>query len=119
MNYTKLLIYTLLFALFSCNSFQSVDSRINDFVTQIESDKKNMTETDWQEADLAIEQFKEELEAQKQDLTPNQISEANKAIGKYAGLRIKDGLKDLKNQLKDFGEQLEGAVQELVDTLDN
>lgn len=117
---------TLLFLFFmsflfniSCNAFNPIDSKINDFVTQIEGSKENMTENDWKEADLTIEKLKKELDEQKQDLTPEQISNANKAIGRYAGLRIKDGLFDLKDQLKDFGEQLEGAVKELTDTLDN
>ena len=103
----------------SCGSFTKLDERVDNYVNEIEINSKNMTENDWREADLTMEQLKIELDEQKQDLTPEQILKANKAIGRYAGLRIKDGMLDLKDQLKDFGEQLQGVVKELVDTLDN
>jgi hypothetical protein len=32
-------------------------------------------------------------------------------------LRIKQGIGDFKNQLKDLGNQLEGVIDELTDTL--
>jgi hypothetical protein len=117
MKYTKPFIYTLLFALFSCNTFQSVDSRLIDYVNDLETRSSTMSEKEWEEADMLIEQFKNELDENRENLSSDQISKANKAIGQYAGLRIKSGIKDFKDQLKDLSNQLEGVVQELVDTL--
>jgi hypothetical protein len=112
-------LYILFFSIViaSCDSFDSVDVRITNYVNEIEKNVGNMTANDWKEADLQMEVFQNELVESQMDLTEIQIGTANQAIGRYGGLRIKQGIGDFKNQLKDLGNQLEGVIDELTDTL--
>ena len=117
-NKLKYILFSISIFIFnSCDSFDTVDVRITKYVNEIEKNVGNMTANDWKEADLQIEVFQNELEESKLDLTEIQIGTANQAIGKYGGLRIKQGIGDFKNQLKDLGNQLEGVIEELTDTL--
>jgi len=116
-NTSKVVIFLIItFLHLSCDSFISVDNKVNSFVQDIESRKSTMTELDWEQADMAIEDFKKELDEKRSSLTDSQIQEANKAIGRYAGIRLKKGIGDFKEQLKDIGSQLEGVINELSDT---
>lgn len=100
----------------SCDSFTSVDSKVNSFVQDIEARQSTMTEFDWNQADLEVENYKQELYSSRSNLTESQIAETNKAIGKYAAIRLKHGIGIFKEQLKDVGSQLEGVINELSDT---
>lgn len=116
-NTLSLFCYILLFiSFYSCNTIQSVDARINEFVDAVSNNQSSMTKADWDEADQKLESFKIELETERSSLTNEQISNANKAIGRYAGLRLKKGMGEFGEQLKDLGEQIEGVMNELADT---
>ncbi len=107
----------LCFSFISCDNFESVDARVNKYVDQVAQLKSNMSESDWNQADLKMEAFKNEIEENRLNLTEAQILNANKAIGRYAGLRLKNGIEELGNQLKDLGGQIEGVINELSDTI--
>lgn len=120
MNKIKyLFIFSTFILQYSCTFFTELDVRLDTYVKEIEANSENMSEKDWEIADNQIESFKLELQESKSAMTTSQIEAANKAIGRYAGIRIKNGIKNFGNELKDLGNQIEGAILELSDTLNN
>jgi hypothetical protein len=117
-HYMKTLIslHLLLVLIYSCSTFQTLDKSVSDFVNNIDSKKSKMSSTEWEKADQKIEIFKQQFESSRYEMSEAQISSINKAFGRYAGLRIKSGILNLKESWDDFEDQLKGVADELLDT---
>ena len=105
-----------LFVIYSCSTFQTLDKTISDFVNNIDSKKSTMSSIEWEKADQKIELLKQQFESSRSEMSEAQISSINKAFGRYAGLRIKSGIINLKESWEDFEDQLKGVADELLDT---
>jgi hypothetical protein len=89
-------------------------SKFDEFVSKTSSNCKDFTEKDWAEADSTFAHLEnDDLKKWKNELTPDESKHINELKGKYYALKVKDGLIDLKNGLKDLEEQGESFVKEL------
>ncbi|MFN8298380.1 MAG: DUF6565 domain-containing protein [Chitinophagales bacterium] len=118
-NWT-LILFILLGALNSCKSSEEkLIDEINAFVSNVEQNKKEFSENDWENSDQTIESLQQKYEQLKDNMSPQQRLAVNEQVGKYQALRLRSGLNgliDLKDKIVDFGNQVEGALQELSDT---
>jgi hypothetical protein len=89
---------------------------MENFVNDVEKNKADFTEKDWEYTDQQMLQFLEQYKELRPNLTDDQRTRINQLIGKYAGFRVKNAVNDFTNALKDFGDQFKGFLNEVIDT---
>ena len=119
--YLLLSIFGLAFLFQSCESKKSYISKFDEFVSETSTNYKNFSETEWAKADSTFAHFEKEYSNKwNKDLTPDENAHINELKGKYQALKLKSGIKDIKNELNDIIEQSKSFVKELIsDTTDN
>ena len=95
--------------LFSCAA--PLPNRIDDYVEEVEASCQYWTVEDWELSNYEYEALVEEYRQNYDSYTQEEREAINKAIGRYNGLRIKHGLEDLSNTIKEIGEQLPTIVE--------
>lgn len=105
----RLIILTLFFAFASCAP-ASLSSRIDDYVSSVEGNFQQWTEKDWELSQQEYEQLLTEYEAKYSSLSQEEKDKINRAIGRYNGLLLKEGIKQVESSLKEFGEQLPSLI---------
>ena len=101
---------------FSCQNGQS---KIDNAVSKIEYAEKNtkeMSSKDWKNLDDIMTDLESDLELNRGNYNEKQIKEIGKIKGRYKILELKKEFGDLKESLKDFGQQIDGAIESLKDT---
>jgi hypothetical protein len=115
-NFNLLICFLMLIILNSCNSYkeQSLKNNLENIVTDTEKNYKNYTEQDWEKKDKAFEEIlsKDYLPI-KDKMSNDKRKEINILIGKYQALKLKSGINNFKNLLKDGYQQLESLIGEL------
>ena len=115
-NFNLLICFLMLIILNSCNSYkeQSLKNNLENIVTDTEKNYKNYTEQDWEKKDKAFEEIlsKDYLPI-KDNMSNDKRKEINILIGKYQALKLKSGINNFKNLLKDGYQQLESLFGEL------
>ena len=103
----KLLLMVLV--MFTLSACQSKDSYVKDFrgfVDEVEMSAANFTEEDWEDSDKELEHYSTDLyKKYEEELSADEKAEIIKLQGKYAGVRLKYGL---KNTGKKMNKMLEG-----------
>ena len=107
---TKLLITGIVIVLMSSCTSQ-LSSRLNDYITEVESNCHNWTEEDWELSQEEYAKLLEEYELNYDSYTQEEKDAINKAIGRYNGLLIKQGIEDAGSVLKEFGERLPSLIE--------
>lgn len=96
----------------SCNSKQSPVNELSDLAEEISENGNNYSDEDWEAAAEQFEGITEELEGY------NYSDEEQKEIGKLkARVCFLFGSKYGKNKLKQFFNEMSGAMEELNDSL--
>ena len=97
----------------SCNSKQSPINELSDLAEEISENGNNYSEADWEAAAEQFEGITKELEGYSYS------DEEQREIGKLkARVYILFGSKYGKNKLKQFFNELSGAMEELNDSID-
>ena len=102
------IIFLLLFC--NCNSVDRTNE-LKEKIFKIQKQANALTTKDWVKYDLEIEQTKEKLDTEREKYTPEETEKMNKLIGKYYALKATHKVKNLKDELKDATQQLEGAYE--------
>jgi hypothetical protein len=118
-NITTLFALAVITALVSCSSgptgrIDSLEKKVNRLDTlQSPSDK------DWDELIREADALEHDLDSNRTAYTSEEIERANKLIGRSSVLKMKRGLQEFEQELKDAGQRLEGALEGLLgDTTD-
>jgi hypothetical protein len=90
--------------------------KLENIVEKVDKNYKKYSDKDWEQTDIKIEQISNEIERNPEDYTPQTMEKINNLIGKYQALKLKKGLNSIENALKNFGQQMEGAINEITDT---
>lgn len=88
-----------------------LSNRMDEYVTKVEANCKNWTETDWELSKEEYSKLLEEYELNYDSYTQEEKDAINKAIGRYNGLLVKQGIEDAGNMLKEFGKRLPSLVE--------
>ena len=111
-------IFRLLFAfaaitiLVSCG--KPLSTKMNDFVNNVEQNCQNWTAEDWKRSEEKYAIFLEEYKQNHDSYTQEEIAAINREIGRYNGLRMKAGLEDAGQKLKNFGERVPHLIEGFV-----
>jgi hypothetical protein len=109
------LILTLI-VLVSCTKDEKKEyiTNLDSFVTETTENYKDFDDDDWEKADDAFLKLRnDEYPKYKQELTPEESKRINELIGKYAALRVKDGILDFKSSVNDLMQQADSFVKEM------
>ncbi len=90
--------------------------KLENIVEKVDKNYNKYTEKDWEQTDAKIEQITFEIEQNREDYSPETMEKINNMIGKYQALKLKKGLNSFQDALKNFGQQMEGAIKEITDT---
>jgi hypothetical protein len=90
--------------------------KLENIVEKVDKNYKKYTEKDWEQTDAKIEQISNDIEQNPEDYSPETMEKINNMIGKYQALKLKKGLNSIQDALKNFGQQMEGAIKEITDT---
>jgi hypothetical protein len=108
-----------LMALVSCSSgpsgrIDSLEKKVNRLDTL-----QSPSEKDWDELIREADALEHDLDSNRTAYTLEEIERANKLIGRSSVLKMKRGLQEFEQELKDAGQRLEGALEGLLgDTTD-
>jgi len=90
-------------------------------VTDIKEKGDNISEKEWEEYDATLKLIEQQYADTEGGMTEEQKEKYNEALGRYSGIRLKSGLKnaveDLQEGIENAGQQMQGMLEELVDTL--
>jgi hypothetical protein len=118
-NITTLFALAVITALVSCSSgptgrIDSLEKKVNRLDTL-----QSPSEKDWDELIREADALEHDLDSNRTAYTPQEIERANKLIGRSSVLKMKRGLQEFEQELKDAGQRLEGALEGLLgDTTD-
>jgi Skp family chaperone for outer membrane proteins len=90
--------------------------KLENIVEKVDKNYKKYTDKDWEQTDAKIEQISNDIEQHPEDYSPETMEKINNMIGKYQALKLKKGLNSFQDALKNFGQQMEGAIKEITDT---
>jgi DNA-nicking Smr family endonuclease len=90
--------------------------KLENIVEKVDKNYKKYTDKDWEQTDAKIEQISNDIEQNPEDYSPETMEKINNMIGKYQALKLKKGLNSIQDALKNFGQQMEGAIKEITDT---
>jgi hypothetical protein len=113
-------VFTLVLVLFafvigvSCGARDKYDE-LKSTITEVENNADKLSPEDWEKYDKEIEQAKERLKTERDNYTPEETERMNKLIGKYYALKAKHRARNLKQDLKDATQQLEGMFEALLE----
>lgn len=118
-NYHKigvLIVFAFTANLFftSCGTKEKYEELQNS-ISEVEKNADKFSPEDWEKFDKEIEETKEQLNTDRDKYTPEEIKKMNKLIGKYYALKASDKASDLKQDLKDASQQLEGMYETLFE----
>lgn len=116
-NYVLLVFFFL--GLCSCDIFQSTIDQAKSEIEYAEKNIEVMTTEDWSELEIKMQEFEIEFEQNRDKYSDEQIKEIGNLKGRYAALLFKKGMNDIKDSIKDVGDQLEGFIEGIQDNLDN
>ena len=118
-NVTYLLAIAVISAFFSCSTgpahrIDSLEKKVNRLDTL-----QSPSQKDWDELIQEADALEHDLDSNRTAYTPQEIERANKLIGRSSVLKMKRGLQEFEQNLKDAGQRLEGALEGLLgDTTD-
>ena len=101
-------------AFVSCSSgptgrIDSLEKKVNRLDTL-----QSPSERDWDELIREADALEHDLDSNRTAYTSEEIERANKLIGRSSVLKMKRGLQEFEQELKDAGQRLEGALEGLL-----
>jgi hypothetical protein len=116
-----------LFIIVSCNPSQKATNnleQLNEFVMGVESGGSSFTESDWIEADSTFNGYITIFDKSQYNLLNIEEREKyNRLIGIYKGTKAvylsQKFLKDVKQEIVDFGNKARGFTESVIRTIDS
>lgn len=105
--------FSLVFS--SCETSKTPIRELSSLVERVEDKYDEFTDEDWEE--IVSEYKKIEKELSEYEFTDKELKEIGKLKAKIYGRMTENAVKDFSKQIEDWGEQLEGGIEELFDEL--
>lgn len=100
---------------------ESVTRDLESLVSDVKSKSDNISEKEWEEYDATLKLIEQQYADAEGGMTEEQKEKYNEALGRYSGIRLKSGLKnaveDFQKGIENAGQQMQGMLEELADTL--
>jgi len=112
-----ILFLSFLIALSSCNNVQSRLDKAEKDIEYAEQNKEEMTAKDWSTLEKKMQELESDFEQNREKYTDEQVKEIAKLQGRYFAVAVKKGINDFQESVKDLGNQMEGFMEGIIDTL--
>jgi hypothetical protein len=103
----------------SCGLQDSNIDKLENLIQNAENNIELFDEAQNQEIDNLINEINQEIQTDKNTYTSEEITKYNKLIGRYNAILFKNGIKDINESIKQFGNQLDGLIDGFNDVNDN
>ena len=113
MKLSRLFILAVAVVAVACSSTPT--QRVENIVNKAETEGANYTEEQWAQLDLEYEKVCDEIEANYDQMTPEEQRAAMKAMGRYYGLRTKQGLNEAFEEAKEACDKLPSLIEGFTD----
>lgn len=113
MKLSRLFILAVAVVAVACSSTPT--QRVENIVNKAETEGANYTEEQWAQLDLEYEEVCAEIEANYDQMTPEEQHAAMKAMGRYYGLRTKQGLNEALDEAKKAYDKLPSLIEGFTD----
>ena len=97
-----------------CSCSSPLSCRMNEYISDVEAKCPDWTEEDWELSQEEYTKLLEEYELNYNSYTQEEKDAINKAIGRYNGLRIKQGIKEVGSVLKELEEYLKNKNENYI-----
>jgi peptidoglycan hydrolase CwlO-like protein len=100
----------------SCNQSEQKIRSAEKMIENAESNTAEMPKTEIDELDNKMKELQNSLDENRADFTDDQVKEIGKLQGRYTAVLLKRGIKNFKQSVKDFGNQMEGFIEGVTDS---
>jgi hypothetical protein len=118
-TYISIIFILVVGLLFSCNQTQTKINNASTLLEYAEQSKVDLTKSELEELKIQMNELRLELETNRKAYSEEQIKEIGRLQGRYAAFLVKDGLNDIKESIKDLGNQMEGFIDGMSDSTTN
>ena len=117
----KIYIFTILIntLVISCGIQGSNIDKLESLIQNAEDNIELFDEEQNQEIDNLLSEINQEIQTDKSNYTSEEMTKYNKLIGRYNAILFKNGIKDINESIKQFGNQLDGFIDGFKDDKDN
>jgi hypothetical protein len=108
----KIFIFTILIntLVISCGIQGSNIDKLESLIQNAEDNIELFDEAQNQEIDNLLSEINQEIQTDKSTYTSEEMTKYNKLIGRYNAILFKNGIKDINESIKQFGNQLDGFI---------
>jgi hypothetical protein len=112
-----MLLLGFFIALSRCNNVQSKLDKAEAKIEHAEQNKEEMTAKDWPALEKKMQELESDSEQNRDKYTDEQVKEIGKLQGRYFAVTVKKGINDFQESLQDLGNQMEGFVEGVTDSI--
>lgn len=108
---SRFFLLSTLLLFIGCNASQYKIRNATSIIEGVESDISEISSEDWLELENVMQELDNDITRNSDDFSAEQMSEVKKLQGRYVALVVKKGINDLKESVKDLGNQMEGFLE--------
>lgn len=108
---SRFFLLSTLLLFIGCNASQYKIRNATSIIEGVESDITEISSEDWLELENVMQELDNDITRNSDDFSAEQMSEVKKLQGRYVALVVKKGINDLKESVKDLGNQMEGFLE--------
>lgn len=110
MRIKLLSLLTIIVILSSCQPKTKIES-IEETLTKAEKNISTVDSTDLKKLETQMYEIQQDLEENRANYTDEEVREIGKLQGRYAALILKKGVDEIKDNLNNFKNQMEGFIE--------
>ena len=110
--YTFIALFCVL-VLTTCDKKQRAIDGFGNFVERVEKNASKFTEEDWAKADKECEKMITEID--KYEYTDQETRRIGELVGRYVGIRTKESIKTIIEDIDKAAPKVEGALEGFVE----
>lgn len=118
---TKIILFVtalLISTNFSCQSKHEINE-VDKTLTQAEQNIANIDSADLKKLEIKINELQQDLEKNREKYTDEEVKEIGKLQGRYVAFILKKQVKELKDNLDNFKNQMEGFIEGINNNSNN
>lgn len=108
---SRFFLLSSLLLFIGCNASQYKIRNATSIIESVENDITGISSEDWLELENVMQELDNDIKRNSDDFSAEQMSEVRKLQGRYVALVVKKGVNDLKESVKDLGNQMEGFLE--------
>lgn len=101
----------------SCDKKKHAIDNLSDFVEKVEKNSPDYTKQDWEKVEKEYDELNAEIEKYENEYSSDEIKRIGKLKGKFLGIKTKDSIKGIINDVKNSADIVKGAIEGYTDEI--